>query len=136
MTKAVQGVGSSERKGAWKYAREVVATLCLLFLMKLHKTAPQFAQCIQDTVEPLLTYLVEDTVGQTHGDRMQGLVVVAESVHVPEAGCRKYNCQHVAYSHACEERERGVCAIRERRRQLKLEIMIMAMQIIAIFNVN
>jgi len=67
----------------------------------------------------LLTYLIENAVGQTHGDRMQGLIMIAECVHIPEARCRKYNSQHIAYSHPWGERGR----------KWKLEIMVMLMQI-------
>lgn len=31
----------------------------------------------------LLTYLIENAVGQTHGDRMHRLIMIAERVHIP-----------------------------------------------------
>lgn len=56
---------------------------------------------LDERLASLLTYLIENAVGQTHGDRMQGLIMIAECVHIPETGCRKYNRQHIAYSHSC-----------------------------------
>lgn len=31
----------------------------------------------------MLTYLIENAVGQTHGDRMHRLIMIAERVHIP-----------------------------------------------------
>lgn len=54
--------------------------LLLLLLLRLPLPLP-----IRVTVvwPFLLTYLIENAVGQTHGDRMHRLIMIAERVHIP-----------------------------------------------------
>lgn len=54
--------------------RQLLCLLRLLLLLPLRLTV----------VWPfLLTYLIENAVGQTHGDRMHRLIMIAERVHIP-----------------------------------------------------